>query len=214
MNDAERLTRVYVLAVTSRSDLIDSALLRPRRLNKSLICDLSSLEDRLDILRGLSKKLKKLRISSRVLDTDNESDENLLKIAHRTAGYSGADLQAVVYNDHLEAIHDVLGGQDTSAKTNDEQKKNASRKSVLSPPGKDLIQFRFGEVMPLQNGISPSKQLVDNATSIAKLDDVKAARRYERQLRHGEDLFQPPSRNGHSDDRNSNDNVNQKVMIE
>lgn len=36
----------------SRPDLIDSALLRPGRLDKSLLCDMPSLEDRREV-RGL-----------------------------------------------------------------------------------------------------------------------------------------------------------------
>jgi peroxin-1 len=29
-------------------------------------------------------------------------------VARQTAGYSGADLQAVVYNAHLEVVHDQI----------------------------------------------------------------------------------------------------------
>ncbi|KAI5804199.1 P-loop containing nucleoside triphosphate hydrolase protein [Peziza echinospora] len=97
MDGAEGLDGVYVLAATSRPDLIDPALLRPGRLDKSLLCDLPHLEDRLDILRALSAE--KLAVDPTV---------SLLEIAKRTEGYSGADLQAVLYNAHLEAIHDVI----------------------------------------------------------------------------------------------------------
>jgi len=48
---------VYVLAATSRPDLIDPALLRPGRLDKSLICEVPSYEDRLDIFNALSKDM-------------------------------------------------------------------------------------------------------------------------------------------------------------
>jgi len=40
MDGAEGLDGVYVLAVTSRPDLIDSALLRPGRLDKLLFSDM------------------------------------------------------------------------------------------------------------------------------------------------------------------------------
>ena len=49
MDGAEGLDGVYVLAATSRPDLIDPALLRPGRLDKSLLCDLPNTEDRLDV---------------------------------------------------------------------------------------------------------------------------------------------------------------------
>lgn len=99
MDGAEGLDGVYVLAATSRPDLIDPALLRPGRLDKSLLCDLPNLEDRVDIFRALVGEGGKLRVSSEV---------DLTKLAERTDGYSGADLQAVLYNAHLEAVQGVI----------------------------------------------------------------------------------------------------------
>ncbi|CAN6669808.1 peroxisomal ATPase Pex1p [Trichomonascus vanleenenianus] len=96
MDGAEGLDGVYVLAATSRPDLIDSALLRPGRLDKSLICDMPSFEDRVDILKAIQKKMK---ISPEI---------KLEDIAARTDGYSPADLQAVLYNAYLDAIHEVV----------------------------------------------------------------------------------------------------------
>lgn len=46
-----------VLAATSRPDLLDAALLRPGRLDKSLYCDLPSKAERHDILRVVSRRL-------------------------------------------------------------------------------------------------------------------------------------------------------------
>ena len=37
---------------------------------------------------------------------------DLRAIAEETEGYSGADLQAVLYNAHLDVIHDVLRAED------------------------------------------------------------------------------------------------------
>jgi peroxin-1 len=54
MDGAQGLEGVYVLAATSRPDLIDSALLRPGRLDKSLLCDMPNEEDRLEV-RSLSQ---------------------------------------------------------------------------------------------------------------------------------------------------------------
>ncbi|OJT04218.1 Peroxisome biosynthesis protein PAS1 [Trametes pubescens] len=96
MDGAEGLDGVYVLAATSRPDLIDSALLRPGRLDKSLLCDMPSLEDRREILEALRRKVA---IAPTV---------DLAELAHETEGFSGADLQALVYNAHLEVIHDTI----------------------------------------------------------------------------------------------------------
>ena len=74
MDGAEGLTGVYVLAATrlvlspyrlrhhltfraSRPDLIDAALLRPGRLDKSVLCDMPSKEDREDVRAPVSTLL-------------------------------------------------------------------------------------------------------------------------------------------------------------
>lgn len=174
MDGAEGLSGVYVLAATSRPDLIDPALLRPGRLDKSLICNLPNLDDRIDILRALSKMLK---LSPNVLST-TERHETLLDIAHRTEGYSGADLQAVIYNAHLEAIHDVLGDS-SSSNTDAFGKKSKDRKEKPPPFAQnDILQFRYGQ------GYHPFNPPLDRATIHAKLDAVKQARRKERHARH------------------------------
>jgi ATP-dependent Zn protease len=49
MDGAEGLEGVYVLAATSRPDLIDPALLRPGRLDKSLLCGMPDVEERADV---------------------------------------------------------------------------------------------------------------------------------------------------------------------
>ncbi|KAL0956260.1 hypothetical protein HGRIS_002414 [Hohenbuehelia grisea] len=93
MDGAEGLEGVYVLAATSRPDLIDSALLRPGRLDKSLLCGMPDVEERKDILEAVARKV---RISE---------DVDLAEVAAVTEGFSGADLQALLYNAHLEVIH-------------------------------------------------------------------------------------------------------------
>ncbi|MCJ1479288.1 Peroxisome biosynthesis protein pex1 [Lambiella insularis] len=188
MDGAEGLSGVYVLAATSRPDLIDPALLRPGRLDKSLLCDLPDLDDRLDILRALSKKLK---IDSNLVN-GHGSRKDFIEIAHRTEGYSGADLQAVIYNAHLEAIHDVLGDHKGSVTmTNGSKAQQKISASVLSTT-LDILQFRFGEdedrldaADRASSGINRSKQSAERAAFTAKLDAVKQARRKERALRHG-----------------------------
>ncbi|EIW73576.1 hypothetical protein TREMEDRAFT_67430 [Tremella mesenterica DSM 1558] len=96
MDGAQGLEGVYVLAATSRPDLIDPALLRPGRLDKSVLCDMPPFEGRLEILQTVSRKI--------ILD----HSVDLEHIAHETVGYSGADLQAVIYNAHLEVMETIL----------------------------------------------------------------------------------------------------------
>ncbi|KAI0665466.1 AAA-domain-containing protein [Trametes maxima] len=96
MDGAEGLDGVYVLAATSRPDLIDSALLRPGRLDKSLLCDMPSLSERTEILQALARKVA---VAPTV---------DLAALAEEAEGFSGADLQALMYNAHLEVIHDTI----------------------------------------------------------------------------------------------------------
>ncbi|KAF9070811.1 P-loop containing nucleoside triphosphate hydrolase protein [Rhodocollybia butyracea] len=93
MDGAEGLDGVYVLAATSRPDLIDSALLRPGRLDKSLLCNMPDVEERKDILEAVSRKVS---LAASV---------DLSEVAQATEGFSGADLQALIYNAHLEVIN-------------------------------------------------------------------------------------------------------------
>ncbi|KAJ3813169.1 P-loop containing nucleoside triphosphate hydrolase protein [Lentinula aff. lateritia] len=106
MDGAEGLDGVYVLAATSRPDLIDSALLRPGRLDKSLLCNMPDVGERKDILEAVSRKVS--------LAASVDLDE----IAKATEGFSGADLQALIYNAHLEVVNAAI---------------------VSSPSGKDAV---------------------------------------------------------------------------
>ncbi|KAF8854123.1 putative peroxisome biosynthesis protein PAS1 [Acephala macrosclerotiorum] len=178
MDGAEGLSGVYVLAATSRPDLIDPALLRPGRLDKSLICDLPDREDRIDILSALGKKLK---LSEEVL-------ENLDEIADQTEGYSGADLQALVYNAHLEAIHDVLGDHDTEI--GDGKRTNGTSSSSGY---KNFIQFRYGEdedrleaQARAKAGNNKSKLLAERAAISLKLAEIKAAKKRAKLAQRGQ----------------------------
>jgi hypothetical protein len=49
MDGAEGLDGVYVLAATSRPDLLDPALLRPGRLDKAVLCGLPDTKHRLQV---------------------------------------------------------------------------------------------------------------------------------------------------------------------
>ncbi|OJD11679.1 hypothetical protein AJ78_07594 [Emergomyces pasteurianus Ep9510] len=197
MDGAEGLSGVYVLAATSRPDLIDPALLRPGRLDKSLLCDMPSHSDRVDIIKALSKQLK---LSDEVMSRVGE-------IADRTKGYSGADLQAVVYNAHLEAIHDTLGDRSSDTNNSQHKSKPPAITNGVSPgingisanpeqsANKPFIQFLYSSdehATAVKSGNrlagSSSPSLTPPAVVAAKLDAIKQARKRQRQLgRDGSD---------------------------
>ena len=176
MDGAEGLSGVYVLAATSRPDLIDPALLRPGRLDKSLLCDFPSLEDRLDIIKALVKKVK-------VSDDIWSAEESMLELGRRTEGFTGADLQALVSNAQLEAIHDVLSDQPAVVSNNNSRRGGGSRKATDSGAAQ-FVQFRYGQdgtADELSSARTRSAQLAEQAAITAKLESIRLAQKRARQ---------------------------------
>ncbi|KPI45650.1 Peroxisome biosynthesis protein PAS1 [Cyphellophora attinorum] len=229
MDGAEGLDGVYVLAATSRPDLIDPALLRPGRLDKSLLCDMPTMEDRLDILQAVSKTLH--------LKADVEN--RLLTIAERTEGFTGADLQALVYNAHLEAIHDLLGDKSSSShqsKANgtlpNGTSSSSTRKSASARKGSrdsnsskipEFTQFLFDPAADAdaRNGVVSSsssaakKSLLEtNAAIASKLEELKLLRKRERAAARGDFSFFSSQAQSQGGDEDGVDKGEAKVMIE
>lgn len=102
LDGVEGLDGVYVLAATSRPDLIDPALLRPGRLDKCLHCQLPDKVERLHILKSLSNRM------SLAEDIDFEY------FAENCHDFTGADFKALLYNAQLEAIHEFTSSTDDS----------------------------------------------------------------------------------------------------
>ncbi|CAJ2650357.1 unnamed protein product [Trifolium pratense] len=102
LDGVEILAGVFVFAATSRPDLLDAALLRPGRLDRLLFCDFPSWHERLEILTVLSRKLPMA------------NDIDLAAVANMTEGFSGADLQALLSDAQLAAVHDILDNINTS----------------------------------------------------------------------------------------------------
>jgi cell division protease FtsH len=80
MDGFEPNDKVIVMAATNRNDVLDPALLRPGRFDRRVVLDLPDRADREAILKihSLKKPLAE--------------DINLVVIAERTPGFSGADL--------------------------------------------------------------------------------------------------------------------------
>lgn len=136
----------------SRPDLIDPALLRPGRLDKSLLCDMPSYEDRLEVrysplLPGSILKNPSIQIMqacSRKIALNPSID--LATYASRTEGFSGADLQAFIYNAHLDAIHAAL-----SASTGNEEREGKEEE-------KDIAYAAFGGGVEDEKVLSRAEQ--------------------------------------------------------
>lgn len=55
MDGIEKRRNVFILGATNRPDIIDSAVLRPGRLDKMLYVGIPTPEERLDILQTITK---------------------------------------------------------------------------------------------------------------------------------------------------------------
>ena len=93
--------QVYFLGATNRPDMIDSALLRPGRIDKTLHIGLPSYAERIDILKTLTKDKTQPKISPEV------SFEELAN-STRTEGFSGADLAALIHEASQEAFREFI----------------------------------------------------------------------------------------------------------
>ncbi|XP_045592696.1 peroxisomal ATPase PEX1 [Procambarus clarkii] len=97
MDGVEGLTGVYILAATSRPDLIDPALLRPGRLDKCVFCPIPSLSDREEILQVLSEAV------------ELGEDVDWSQVARSTENFTGADLQSVLSTAQVLVAQEALG---------------------------------------------------------------------------------------------------------
>lgn len=218
MDGAEGLSGVYVLAATSRPDLIDPALLRPGRLDKSLLCDMPDVEERIDILKAVTRKL---HLAPSILES-SPTGENLREIAQRTEGYSGADLQAVVYNAQLEAIHDVLGDSELGDPTKiDGGKKNGTTNGTSkSNKEKGILEFthfRYGD--PETPGTSTSAHstsahLTERAMIAQKIVALQSLRRKQKALQRPGSRDPNNTENGKDDDAAAADDERKDPQIQ
>ena len=84
---------IYIVAATNRPDIIDPAMLRPGRLETLLYVGLPSEDDRVEILKTLTKKLENFEWRS-----------ELEEIARGCTRFSGADLESLVRQAGYAAI--------------------------------------------------------------------------------------------------------------
>lgn len=78
---------MYVIAATNRYEIIDPAVLRPGRLDKTVYVGLPSKEDIKQIIEKVTRNGAKPPFAS---------DVDLEKIIDKTVNYSGADATALV----------------------------------------------------------------------------------------------------------------------
>ncbi|MFX0003012.1 MAG: CDC48 family AAA ATPase [Candidatus Hodarchaeota archaeon] len=96
MDGIENRKGIVVIASTNRPDMVDSALLRPGRLDRLLYVRAPNIEERESILRVHTKSMPLAE------------DVSLKHFAQTTEGYSGADLENVCREAGMQAIRENL----------------------------------------------------------------------------------------------------------
>ncbi|XP_042114661.2 nuclear valosin-containing protein-like isoform X1 [Peromyscus maniculatus bairdii] len=110
MDGLETRQQVFILAATNRPDIIDPAILRPGRLDKTLFVGLPPPADRVAILKTITKNGTKPPL---------DEDVNLEAIGSdlRCNCYTGADLSALVREASLCALRQEITGQKSAVGT-------------------------------------------------------------------------------------------------
>ncbi|KRF85609.1 uncharacterized protein Dvir_GJ16276, isoform B [Drosophila virilis] len=94
LDGVEALHNVTIVAATNRPDMIDKALLRPGRIDRVCYVGLPEPEARREILHI---KLRAMPLAENVVDIVD-------RLVTLTAGYSGAEIQAVCHEAALSAL--------------------------------------------------------------------------------------------------------------
>ncbi|XP_059374157.1 nuclear valosin-containing protein-like isoform X1 [Carassius carassius] len=112
--------QVFIMAATNRPDIIDRAVLRPGRLDKTLYVGLPPPADRHAILVTITKNGTKPLL---------DSDVNLQEIAHdaRCDSFTGADLSALVREACVNALRVHLSSRPAHTHTEPEKDIRVSR---------------------------------------------------------------------------------------
>lgn len=94
MDGMDENSGIVILAATNRSDVLDPALLRPGRFDRTITVGLPDVKGRTEILKVHSRN-KRL-----------ENDVDLESIAKRTPSFSGADLENVMNEAAILAVRE------------------------------------------------------------------------------------------------------------
>ncbi|XP_037034382.1 nuclear valosin-containing protein-like [Bradysia coprophila] len=104
MDGIEDRKGVFLMAATNRPDIVDPAVMRPGRLDKILYVGLPALEDRIEILKAVTK-------NKPILGDDVDINE----LATLTDSYTGADLAGLVRQASLYALKESIASSSSTS---------------------------------------------------------------------------------------------------
>ncbi len=104
MSGLEELHNVVVIAATNRPDIVDPALLRPGRFDRRVYVPSPNKKARLEIFRIHTKNMPLAK------------DVNMNKLADKTEGYSGADIESLCREAALYALRENMKSKEVKKK--------------------------------------------------------------------------------------------------
>ncbi|NOZ81304.1 MAG: CDC48 family AAA ATPase [DPANN group archaeon] len=123
MDGLTEMNDIVVLAATNRPDILDTALLRPGRFDRIIMCTVPDAVARKKIFDIHTKKMP----------LDNDVD--LMKLAEITEGYVGADIEGMTREAAIMALRDDIKAKKISKKHFDK-----AREIVKPSVSKDIIE--------------------------------------------------------------------------
>ena len=160
MDGFEQNQKVIVMAATNRPDVLDPALLRPGRFDRRVTIDLPDRADREAILKVHCVK-KQLA-----------EDVNLVIVAERTPGFSGADLASLMNEAAILAAREDRKtiGQFDLIRSIEKVMLGPERKShVLSPKEKEITAYH-------EAGHAIVASVLPNADPVHKISIISRGR--------------------------------------
>lgn len=103
LDGLEELHDVVVIAATNRPDIVDTALLRPGRFDRLILTIVPDKDTRLKIFEIHTKGMPL-------------KDVNLKKLAERTEGYVGSDIEAVCREAAIFALRENMDAKEVTTK--------------------------------------------------------------------------------------------------
>ncbi len=124
MDGISHMDGVVVIAATNRPDILDPALLRPGRLDRIVYVPPPDMQARYDILLIHTRNVPLAK------------DVDLLEIARRIEGYTGADIELLVREATFLALREDINANEVSMRHFEEAMKKV-RPSVTP----DMVKF-------------------------------------------------------------------------
>ncbi len=160
MDGFEPTEKVVVMAATNRPDVLDPALLRPGRFDRRVTIDVPDRKDREEILKIHSK------------EKPFAEDVDLVVIAERTPGFSGADLYSLM-NEGA-----ILAARENRTKISQYDLIRSIEKVMLGPERRShILSIKEKEITAYHEaGHALVASLLPNADPIHKISIISRGR--------------------------------------